>query len=264
MVEEKPSSAKATEGRKEESKPEKVGPKEAPKPEEVKKEETPNPETIGKQETPKVEKKEVGKVEVKEEKPASLPDKAPSGAKAGLPDEAPSGAKAGAKASASVKTTADKPAGEEPASAEATAGKGKPKKLSDKEFKELEKKYKDVIEKIEKMTVLELSELVKVLEDKFGVSAQAPVQIQAASGTQAPGGGEAEEEKAEFNIELTEVGPNKIQVIKVVREITEKGLKESKDLVDAAPKIVKESVPKKDAEEMKKKFEEAGAKVTLK
>jgi len=200
-----PASAKATVGEGEESKPEKAGLKEAPKPEEVKKEETPKPEAVGKQETPKVEKKEVGKVEAKEEKP---------------------------------------------------------KKLSDKEFKELEKKYKDVIEKIEKMTVLELSELVKVLEDKFGVSAQAPVQ--AAPATQAPGGGEAEEEKAEFNIELTEVGPNKIQVIKVVREITEKGLKESKDLVDAAPKIVKESVPKKDAEEMKKKFEEAGAKVTLK
>lgn len=122
-------------------------------------------------------------------------------------------------------------------------------------------KFKDLVEKIEKLSVLDLSELVKVLEEKFGVSAAAPVMMAAAAA-----GGEqaAVEEKTAFDVELTEVGANKINVIKAVREMTQLGLKEAKDLVDAAPKVVKEGASKADAETMKKKLEEAGAKATLK
>jgi large subunit ribosomal protein L7/L12 len=113
------------------------------------------------------------------------------------------------------------------------------------------------------MTVLELSELVKVLEEKFGVSAAAPMMAMAS----AQGGGEAGEEaeaKSEFDVELVAPGDSKINVIKAVREITGKGLKESKDLVDAAPKVIKEKAPKAEAEEIKKKLEDAGATVNLK
>ncbi|MBQ0055079.1 MAG: 50S ribosomal protein L7/L12 [Synergistaceae bacterium] len=120
----------------------------------------------------------------------------------------------------------------------------------------------EIISAIESMSVLELSDLVKELEDKFGVSAAAPVMAVAA-GAAAPAAA-AEEEKTEFNVELTEFGAKKLDVIKVVREITGLGLKEAKDLVDGAPKMVKEGVAKEEAEEMKKKLEEAGAKVTLK
>jgi len=116
-----------------------------------------------------------------------------------------------------------------------------------------------VIEMVEKMTVLELADLVKVMEDKFGVSAAAPVAVAAAPAEAAP----VEEEKSSFNIVLKEAGANKIGVIKVVREITELGLKEAKDLVEAAPQTVKESVKKEDAEAIKAKFEEAGATVEL-
>jgi large subunit ribosomal protein L7/L12 len=123
-------------------------------------------------------------------------------------------------------------------------------------------KFKDLVATIEKMSVLELSELVKVLEDKFGVSAAAPVAAVAA----APGAGDGgdAEEKSEFDLELTAAGDQKIQVIKAVREITGKGLKEAKDMVDGAPKVLKEKMPKKDAEEAKKKIEAAGGKVNLK
>lgn len=120
----------------------------------------------------------------------------------------------------------------------------------------------EIISAIESMTVLELSDLVKELEDKFGVSAAAPVMAVAAGAPAAAGA--AEEEKSEFNVELTEFGAKKLDVIKVVRELTGLGLKEAKELVDGAPKIVKEGVAKEEAEEMKKKLEEAGAKVTLK
>lgn len=123
-------------------------------------------------------------------------------------------------------------------------------------------KFKALVDQIEKLSVLELSELVKILEDKFGVSASAPVMVGVASGAgvaAAPA-----EEKTEFTVELTESGANKIGVIKVVRELIGIGLKEAKDLVDAAPKTVKENVAKADAENMKKKLEEAGAKVALK
>jgi large subunit ribosomal protein L7/L12 len=128
---------------------------------------------------------------------------------------------------------------------------------------EVPAKFKSLVEEIEKMSVLDLSELVKILEDKFGVSAAAPAMMVGAM----PGvavGAEAAEEKTSFDVELTEGGANKIAVIKVVRELTEMGLKEAKDLVDGAPKMVKEGVKKEDAEAMKKKLEEAGGKVTLK
>ena len=119
--------------------------------------------------------------------------------------------------------------------------------------------FDSIIAEVEKMTVVELSELVKALEEKFGVSAAAPVMM-AAGGA----GAAAAEEKTEFTVELTDAGANKINVIKVVREATGKGLKEAKDLVDAAPKAVKENVNKAEAEDLKKKLEEAGAKITLK
>jgi large subunit ribosomal protein L7/L12 len=117
-----------------------------------------------------------------------------------------------------------------------------------------------VLEIVEKMTVLELADLVKVMEDKFGVSAAAPVAVAAAGAVAAA----PEEEKTSFDVVLTESGANKIGVIKVVREVTELGLMEAKGLVEGAPKTIKEGVAKAQAEEMKKKFEEAGAKVELK
>lgn len=131
------------------------------------------------------------------------------------------------------------------------------------ETKEVEvpKKFQSLVSEIEKMSVLDLAELVKILEEKFGVSAAAPAMMAAPA---AAGAEESSAEKTEFDIEITESGASKINVIKVVREITEMGLKEAKDLVDAAPKVVKEGVKKEEAEEIKKKLEEAGAKVTLK
>jgi large subunit ribosomal protein L7/L12 len=136
-----------------------------------------------------------------------------------------------------------------------------------KEKKEEKKEEKDIVKKIEELSVVDLAELVKVLEKKFGVSAAAPVAA-AAPAAAAPGAAApAAEEKSIFNVELTAVGDKKIEVIKVVRDATEKGLKEAKDLVDAAvsaPQMVKENVKKEEAEELKKKFEAAGAKVELK
>ena len=136
--------------------------------------------------------------------------------------------------------------------------------MADEAKKEVPEKFKSLVESIDKLSALELSELVKVLEDRFGVSAAAPMMMAAMPGTGAGAGAEAVEEKSEFNVELTEVGANKIAVIKVVREVTGKGLKEAKDLVDGAPKVVKENAPKAEAEEIKKKIEEAGGKVVLK
>ena len=117
-----------------------------------------------------------------------------------------------------------------------------------------------IAEMLEKMTVLEVSELVKSLEEKFGVSAAAPVTMAAAPVAVA----EATEEKTSFNVELTEAGANKIAVIKVVKNVTGLGLKEAKDLVDGAPKMIKEDLKKEDADKLKKELEEAGAKVALK
>jgi large subunit ribosomal protein L7/L12 len=127
---------------------------------------------------------------------------------------------------------------------------------------EVPEKFKALVEQIEKLSVLELSELVKVLEEKFGVSAAAPMMMGAMPA--AAGAGEAAEEKTEFTVELTDAGANKINVIKVVREVTGVGLKEAKDLVDSAPKPVKENIGKSEADELKKKLEEAGATVVLK
>ena len=126
---------------------------------------------------------------------------------------------------------------------------------------EVPAKFKNLVEEIEKMPIVELAELVKVLESKFGVSAAAPVAVAAAAAGPI-------EEKTAFNVELKEVGAQKIEVIKVVRDVTAKGLKESKDLVDAAAagtaQLVKEGVKKEEADEIAKKFAVAGAKVEIK
>lgn len=121
----------------------------------------------------------------------------------------------------------------------------------------------DVVKYIENMTVLELAELVKELEEKFGVSAAAPVAVAAAPGAAAPAA-EAAEEKTEFDVILKDVGAQKIQVIKVVRALTDLGLKEAKETVEGAPKAIKEGVSKEDAEDAKKKLEEVGATVEIK
>jgi large subunit ribosomal protein L7/L12 len=123
-------------------------------------------------------------------------------------------------------------------------------------------KFASIVKSIEELSVLDLSELVKVLEEKFGVSAAAPAMMMAAA--PAAAGAAAAEEKSEYTVELADAGANKINVIKVIREVTQMGLKEAKDIVDAAPKVVKEAVSKADAEAWKKKFEEAGAKINLK
>jgi large subunit ribosomal protein L7/L12 len=125
-------------------------------------------------------------------------------------------------------------------------------------------KMTELVDTLSGLTVLEISGLVKTLEEKWGVSAAAPVAIAAAGGGAAAPGAAAEPEKDEFNVVLTGSGDKKIQVIKVVRELTSLGLKEAKDLVDGAPKPVKEGVSKKEAEEMKKKLEEAGGTVEIK
>ena len=132
--------------------------------------------------------------------------------------------------------------------------------MSDMETVEVPAKFKALVEGIESMSVLDLAELVKLLEKKFGVSAAAPAMMMAAGGAAAP----AAEEKTSFDVELTACGDNKIGVIKVVREITGLGLKEAKDLVDGAPKNVKEGLSKDQAEEIKKKLTEAGGTAAIK
>lgn len=131
--------------------------------------------------------------------------------------------------------------------------------MSDEKKIKVPEKFKAIVEQVEKMSVIDLADLVKVLEEKFGVSAAAPAMMMAAAPVVA-----ATEEKTSFSVELTAVGDNKIGVIKVVREVTGLGLKEAKDMVDGAPKMVKEGVDKATAEDMKKKIEEAGGKVELK
>jgi large subunit ribosomal protein L7/L12 len=121
----------------------------------------------------------------------------------------------------------------------------------------------EILDKISSMTVLELSELIKAMEDKFGVSAAAAVSV-AAPAAGGAGPAAAAEEQTEFTVVLAAIGDNKVNVIKAVRELTGLGLKEAKDLVDGAPKPVKEGIPKADAEAAKKKLEEAGAKVEVK
>tara|TARA_B100001146_G_C16093198_1_gene395997 strand:- start:283 stop:663 length:381 start_codon:yes stop_codon:yes gene_type:complete len=121
----------------------------------------------------------------------------------------------------------------------------------------------EMLEAVKSMSVLELSELVKALEDEFGVTAAAPVAVAAPAGTAAPEAAADAEEKTEFDVILKEIGPNKINVIKGVREVTTLGLKEAKDLVEGAPQTVKEGITKEAAEEVKTKLEEAGAVVAL-
>ena len=134
--------------------------------------------------------------------------------------------------------------------------------MAEDEKVEVPAKFADLVKKIEEMSVLDLAELVKILEKKFGVSAAAPVAVAAAAPAAA-----AVEEKTSFTVVLVAPGDKKIEVIKVVRDLTQKGLKESKDLVDASatgPQVVKENAKKEEADEIKKKFEAAGAKVELK
>lgn len=126
---------------------------------------------------------------------------------------------------------------------------------------EVPAKFQSLVSEIEKMSVLDLAELVKILEDKFGVSAAAPAMMMAAP---AAGAGEAAEVKDTFDVELTAAGEQKINVIKVVREITGLGLKEAKDMVDGAPKVIKAGAKKAEADELKAKLEAAGASVSLK
>lgn len=121
-------------------------------------------------------------------------------------------------------------------------------------------KFKSIVEEIEKMSVLDLSELVKILEEKFGVSAAAPMMM----GAMPTAAAEAVEEKDSFDVELTECGANKIGVIKAIRNLTQLGLKEAKDIADQAPKVFLEGVNKEVAEDAKKQLEEAGGKVALK
>lgn len=121
-----------------------------------------------------------------------------------------------------------------------------------------------IIDTLEGLTVLELNELVKALEEKWGVSAAAPVAVAGAAGAAAGGAAAEEEEQTEFDVVLTEIGSQKIQVIKAVRELTSLGLKEAKDVVDSAPKAIKEGVTKEEAEAAKAKLEEVGAKAEVK
>jgi len=125
-------------------------------------------------------------------------------------------------------------------------------------------KVETILDEIKGLTLLEASDLVKKMEEAFGVSAAAAAPVMVAGGGAAAGGGAPAEEKTEFTVVLTEVGANKINVIKAVREVTSLGLKEAKDLVDGAPKTVKEGVNKDEAATIKKKFEDAGAKVDIK
>jgi large subunit ribosomal protein L7/L12 len=127
---------------------------------------------------------------------------------------------------------------------------------------EVPEKFQKLVSDIEQMTVLDLAEFVKILEEKFGVSAAAPQMMM--QGGAASGAEEAKEEKTEFDVELSDAGSTKIAVIKAVRAITEMGLKDAKDLVDGAPKMIKEGVKKEEADDIKAKIEEAGGKVTLK
>lgn len=143
----------------------------------------------------------------------------------------------------------------------ADAGETKPAE-EEKEKKEVPAKFKKLVEEVESMSVLELSELVKALEDRFGVSAAAPMAV-AAAPVAGEGAGDADEGKSEYTIVLKDGGAQKINAIKAVREISGLGLAESKAIVDGAPKTVKENVPKDEAEEAKKKLEEAGATVEL-
>jgi len=192
-----------------------------------------------------------------EEKPIEKPLETPSE----VPSETPSDEKPEEKKEPEKPKPEPKPKPEAkpepPASAKATADKKVAEKAEEKV--EVPAKFKKMVDEIEKMSIMDLSELVKILEKKFGVSPM--MAAPAAAGVPTESGGEG---KTEFTIELKSAGDQKINVIRVVREVTGKGLKEAKDLVDSAPKVVKENVKKEEAEEIKKKFEAAGASVELK
>lgn len=162
-----------------------------------------------------------------------------------------------------VKTTVEEVVKEEKPVEEPKEEKPAEEKKPEKEDKPVEvpAKFKDIVSKIEEMSVLELNELVKVLEEKFGVSASA---VAVAGPVNGGGAEEGAEEKSTFTVELVEAGAQKIAVMKVVKDVLVLGLKEAKDLVDGAPTALKEGMKKEEAEEFKKKLEEAGAKVTLK
>ena len=128
----------------------------------------------------------------------------------------------------------------------------------------MSERVQKIVELVKELNLLEAAELVKALEEALGVSAAAAAPVMVAAGAAAPAGGAAAEEKTEFSVVLTAVGSNKINVIKAVREVTSLGLKEAKDLVDGAPKAIKEGVNKEEAETIKKKFTEAGATVEVK
>ncbi len=128
----------------------------------------------------------------------------------------------------------------------------------------MSEKIEKLLEEISSLTLVEAAELKKALEEKFGVTAAAPMMMAGPMPGAAAEAAPAVEEKTEFDVELTDIGANKINVIKVIREITGLGLKDAKDLVEAAPKLIKEAASKAEAEDLKKKIEEAGAKVTLK
>lgn len=161
--------------------------------------------------------------------------------------------------SASAPASADKPAEEKKGETTAPAKEEEKKK----ETPELSKDAQKILDQIKELKVLDLANLVKALEEEFGVSAAAPVAVATAG---APAGGDAggAEEKSSYNIELTEAGSNKIGAIKAVKEVTGMGLGEAKAAVEGAPKVIKENAPKEEAEEAKKKLEEAGCVVTLK
>lgn len=162
------------------------------------------------------------------------------------------------------KKPAEKVVDEAKAEAPAAAAEKEQKSdTADKPKKDVPAKFKKLVEQIEQLSVVELSELVKVLEDKFGVSAAAPMMAAAPVAGSDAGSDDADEGKKEFNIVLKEAGEKKIDVIKAVREISGLGLAESKAVVDGAPKTVKENVPKDEAEAAKKKLEDAGAKADL-
>lgn len=135
--------------------------------------------------------------------------------------------------------------------------------VEEKKAVEVPAKFKSLVEEVEKMSVLDLAELVKILEEKFGVSAAAPAMMMAA-GPVAGADADAAEEKTEFDVELTDAGATKIAVIKVVKAITGLGLADAKAMVDGAPKVIKEAAKKEEAEEIKKQIEEAGGKAELK
>lgn len=157
-----------------------------------------------------------------------------------------------------VENKEEKASGTEEKKEEATSVEEAKSESDVDESVEVPKEFKALVEQVEKMTVLELHELVKVLEKRFGVSASAVAVAGPAAG------GDDAEEKTDFTVELADAGAQKIAVIKVVKEVCALGLKEAKDLVDSAPAVIKENVKKEDAEELKAKLEEAGAKVNLK